>query len=126
MNWLWMIVRFIVFYFLQSEGNKMVQRTKAKGALVYLKTLNKVRKSLLAALVIVFGFQLVVFSFFSMITIGLWLLPWEIETKLWIGFGLASFTFVIPCAICIYLFQEKLWFKVSQAEQMIDKIDEAA
>lgn len=104
----------------------MVQKTKAKSTLIYLKTLNKVRKSLLAAMIMIFGFQVVVFSFLAMITIGLWLLPWELETKLWVGFGLASITFVIPFAFCIYLFQEKLWYKVSQAEKMIEKIDKAA
>lgn len=126
MPWIWMIIRFVVFYFLQSEGNKMIRKTKAKSALVYLKILNKVRKSLLALMVMVFGFQIVAFSFLAMITIGLWLLPWELETKLWIGFGLASTTFVVPFAVCLYLFQEKVWYKVSQAEQMIDKVDEAA
>ena len=126
MNILWALLRLLVSYFLQREEKRIFQKTQAKGVLIYLKTLNGVRRSLMAAMLIFFIFQVVAFSFACMIGFGLWLLPWELETKLWVGFGLSATGFIVPILICAFVFQEKIWYKVSQADQWIDKIDDAA
>lgn len=126
MNIIWLIGRFLLFFFLQNEEKKLVKRTQVKGVLIYLKTVNNVRRSLMMGLGLIFAFQIVVFAFFGMMICGLWLTPIELETKIWIAFGVSSCLFLIPLAICLYCFQEKIWFKVSQAEQWIDKVEKAS
>lgn len=126
MNLVWMLLRFIVGYFLRAEEKRLIQQTQAKGLLIYLKTINGIRQTLMAALILLFAFQIVAFSFACMIGFGLWLLPWELETKLWVGFSLSTVGFIVPFLACAYLFQEKIWYKVSQAEQWVDNFEDAA
>lgn len=104
----------------------MIKKTEAKGVLIYLKTVNGIRRTLMGVMTLFFVFQVVVLSFFSTLVFSLWLAPWELETKLWIGLGVSFCLFFIPFCFFTYMLQEKIWYKVSQAEQWLDKIEDQA
>jgi hypothetical protein len=98
---------------------KALQRVKQKGLLVYLKTLQVLRKSLALSLLVFFTLQLMLVGFVGSLTIGIWLIPTTPETKLWILLATFGTLFLIPALILTYILSEKFWFKASGAQKII-------
>lgn len=95
-------------------------QVKKKAILIYLKTLQATRRSIMIALLVFFTLQLMVFAFFGFAVTAIWLLPIpDVTTKLFMLLGFFSFIFLIPAlALCFFL-SERFWFRHSGVEQML-------
>ena len=113
-----------IFFFLirQFLYRKAVNRAKKEGLLFYLKALQVIRKSILGSLGLVFAFQMLIFGFVGVITVGVLLLPQDTDFKLWLLFGIFSALFVIPAFILSVALSEKVWFRISGAEKMMSDL----
>lgn len=98
---------------------KAANRLRKKGVLVYLRTLQALRKGLAGSIFLFLFLQLMLFGFIGTIVIGVFLLPQETETKLWILFGVFGAFFALPFISLLVLFSERVWYKLSGAEQMV-------
>lgn len=117
MHWL----RKIFSYFLgQLAYQYAFKLAKQKAMLIYLKTLQAMRRSLLLAILVFCFLQIMIFSFFGLSITAIWLLPTQdLNTKLYILLGFFGFLFVVPALGFVYLLSERFWFRLSGAEQML-------
>lgn len=113
-------VRKLFTYFLgQVAYQYAFGQVKKKALLLYLKTLQATRRSIIVGLAIFFILQLMIFGFLGAIITAVWLLPEDVNTKLYILLGFFGFLFLIPLiGLCIFL-SERVWFRASGAEQML-------
>lgn len=95
---------------------------KKQGLLIYLKALNGVRLGTLAFILLFVFFNMMVFSLFALVILGVWLLPVDFQTKLFYLLGLFGFLFITSMAILIWAFSEKTWLKQSGATEMIKNL----
>ena len=110
----------VLFYFLQSFlYAKAVTRVREKGILVYLKTLQVVRRSLIGAIAVFFVLQLMALGFIGTVLVGVFLCPTDTETKLWILFGVFGTMFVLASGLLAVLLSDRVWYKVSGAREMM-------
>ena len=96
------------------------KKIKRKALLVYLKTLQAVRRSIIVAVCVFFALQIIVFSFFGVVVTGIWLLPVsETSTKLFILLGFFGLLMIVSTiGLCVFL-SERHWLKLSGAEQLL-------
>ncbi|MES3037064.1 MAG: hypothetical protein V4736_04080 [Bdellovibrionota bacterium] len=120
MGW---IIDAILFNFGAKIFQKGTEGLKKKGILVYLKTLQVVRKSLLTFVAIFFLLQLMVLGFAGVIVTGAMLSPLELETKLWILFGASGALFLIPLVFLMILLSDKFWFHASGAKNLLNSAE---
>ena len=105
------------------QGRWAINQTKKAGLLYYLRFLSAVRKSLMGILVVIFAFQIFLFSFIGLLLTGIYLSPTDFETKIWILFGLCGFTFFLTLFVLVIAFSQKTWLKYSGAKDMILKMN---
>lgn len=115
-----LIGKFISYFLSQMAYRYAFRHFKTKALLIYLKTIQATRRSLIVALLAFFALQLMIFGFLGSVIVGVWLLPiTDLSTKLIILFGFFSCIFLIPAlALCFFL-SERFWFRHSGAEQML-------
>lgn len=118
MKWLADIFYFFVRSLLYRQALKSARR---KGILIYLKTLQVVRRSLAASIFVFFILQSLFFGFMGCIVTGVFLLPEELHTKLWILLGVFLTLFLVPLASLIILLSDRMWFKLSGAQKMLSE-----
>lgn len=96
------------------------KKIKRKALLVYLKTLQAVRRSIIVAVCVFFALQIIVLSFFGVVVTGIWLLPVsETSTKLFILLGFFGLLLIVSTiGLCVFL-SERHWLKLSGAEQLL-------
>ena len=112
--------KFILFLLKTISYNFAVNKAKKKGLLIYLKTLQAVRKSLLFAFMLFLTLQLMMLGFVGLVASGVWLLPLEDQSqRLWILFAVFAAFFTIPLIGLFVLFNEKNWLKISGAENLL-------
>jgi hypothetical protein len=116
-----MIFKVISLLLKLYEGHRLIQVTKKKGILLYLKILQAVRTSIVGALILFFALQIFIFSVVGIILTGLYLAPFENETKAWILLGLCGTVVLLVGIGLSYVFSEKTWFKYSGVNQFIPK-----
>lgn len=118
MNWvketLWFALRTLVV----RQTAKSLER---KGLLFYLKGLQVARLGLAGSLAVFCFLQLMIFGFIGALVSGVLLLPEELNTRLWILFGVFAALFLLPLIGLLILFSERLWFRLSGAEEMMKK-----
>lgn len=118
MSWVFSLLSYVLRGYIYRFTMKSLRK---KGLLIYLKFLQILRKSLLLAAVIFFALQMMLFGFMGALVSGIWLLPFEsTEAKLTVLFVLFSLMFLVPFSCLFFLFSERLWYKVSGAEQLIN------
>lgn len=103
------------------EGHRLIQESKKKGILMYLKLLQAVRTSIVGALIVVFALQIFVFAVVGVVLTSLFLVPIENETKAWILLGLCGTIVLFVGIVLSRIFSEKTWFKHSGVDQLISK-----
>lgn len=116
-----MILKVISIIFKVVEGHRLIAETKKKGLLAYLKVLQMLRKSILAMLFVIFIIQIFIFSMIGFVLCGLYLAPFEVETKVWILFSLCAFVISVIGVVLSYLFSEKTWFNLSGVKDQISR-----
>ena len=119
MSWL----RKLFSYFLgQMAYQYAFGRVKRKAVLIYLKTLQAMRRSLMVALVIFCFLQLMIFGFLGVVVTMIWLLPQDTNTKLYILLCFFGFIFLIPLMAVCFVLSERLWFRLSGVEKLLKEI----
>jgi flagellar basal body-associated protein FliL len=92
-----------------------VTRIKKQGMLFYLRTLQAVRRSLLAVVAFICCLQLMVLGLIGAIVTGVLLTNTDPQTKLWILLGVSLLILVLPMIGLAMLFSEKAWLQASGA-----------
>ncbi len=108
------------FIFKQLAFNFAVSRLKNKALLVYLRTLQFARRSLLFAFILFSFFQLMILGFVGSIVTGVWMIPIDdTQVKLWIILGIFAAMFLIPILFLLIFFSEKHWYQISGAQEFV-------
>jgi hypothetical protein len=118
MNWL---IDLLIYFLRAVLYKQAVRRAKVRGVLLYLKTLQIARLSLMGLLAIFVVMQLLIFGFFGAVITGVWLLPQDENIKLWILFGVFTLFCLITSGFLLFAFSEKIWYRLSGAEEMVEK-----
>ena len=63
--------------------------------------------------------QMMIIGFIGTIIAGIFLLPQDFESKVWILFFVFIGLFIIPFAVLIYALSEKIWYKASGADELL-------
>jgi len=103
---------------------KAVRGVRKKGVLAYLKALQVIRAGLAGSLFLFLFLQLMVVGFVGSVVVGVFLLPQDLEVRLWILFGVFATFFVLPLIILLVVFSERVWYKMSGAEKMVSELRE--
>lgn len=119
MSW----VRKIFSYFLGQMAYQFVfGQVKKKATLIYLKTLQAMRRSLVAALAVFCILQLMIFGFLGAVVTSIWLLPHDVNTKLYFLLSFFAVIFILPFVALCFALSERLWFRLSGAEKILKEI----
>lgn len=94
-------------------------QVKRKALLIYLKTLQAMRRSIILAFLIFCFIQLMVLGFLGTAVTAIWLLPQDTNTKLYILLGFFAFLFTIPFLALCFILSERMWFRFSGAEKLL-------
>jgi hypothetical protein len=114
MYWIRQILSFLV-------GQYTAKLVRKKAMLAYLRILQLARQSLIAAFLIYFILQTMVLGFLGAVITGIWLLPYELETKLYVLLGTFGFLFLLPAIGLMFVFSERLWFEASGAKKLMEE-----
>jgi hypothetical protein len=106
--------------FVYKQTGKILQK---KAVLIYLKTLQTFRKTLAGSLFLFVFLQLMLVGLVGALVVGVFLLPQELETKLWILLSVFLLFFILPFFTLLILFSEKIWFQASGAEKMVSDLN---
>lgn len=99
----------------------MLSSLKKKGVLFYLKVLQVTRKSLIGAILVFSILQIMLFGFLGSLVAGIFLLPEPLEIKIWILLVTCLGLFLIPLILLTYFLSERVWYKASGADEMMDQ-----
>lgn len=117
-----LIVRLILFVIGHQAKLRVIKEAKRHGVVAYMKALQGTRRGLIAALAAFFILQLMLLSFVGALVTGLLLWEAEIELKMQILFGVFLSLFALPFLGLVVLFNERLWYKVSGAQKMVEDL----
>ena len=96
---------------------------RSKGVLYYLKTLRATRRGLIGFMCVILVLQTMMLSLLGALVAGVFLAVADSELRLWILLGVFSVMFLLPFIAIIALFSEKLWYRASGAEKMVEQLD---
>lgn len=116
-DFLFMLIRSFLY-------KKAARSIRKKGVLAYLRALQVIRKSLAGSIFLFVFLQLMVVGFVGSIVVGVFLIPQDLEVRLWILLGVFGVFFLLPLFVLMYVFSEKVWFKLSGAEKMVADLQE--
>jgi hypothetical protein len=116
-DFLFMLIRSFLY-------KKAANSLRKKGILAYLKALQVLRKSLAGSIFLFLFLQLMLVGFIGSIVVGVFLIPQDLEIRLWVLFGVFAFFFVVPMVVLLFVFSEKVWYKLSGAEKMVADLQE--
>jgi CBS domain containing-hemolysin-like protein len=111
--------KILTFFIRQLAFKYLFNQLRQRAVLIYLKTLQVTRQSLLIAIALFIMLQLMVFGFIGTVITAVWLWPTSIENKLMSLLLIFAFLLVVPLFGLIFFFSERYWFKASGAAQMI-------
>ncbi|MCM0605986.1 MAG: hypothetical protein KA715_07835 [Xanthomonadaceae bacterium] len=97
------------------------RRLQSKGILFYLKALRALRGGVQGSLIVFHFLQTIMLSFLCAVTAEVFLAVEDQHTRLLMLLGFFSFLFVIPFIGVAALFSEKLWYRASGAEKMVEE-----
>jgi hypothetical protein len=119
LNLIW---RLVLFFLGQQAKRRALREMKKRGVVAYMKTLQGTRYALMGALAAFCILQIMALSLLAAIACGVWLLDLETDTKLQILLGCFGALFALPFLGLIVLFSERLWYKASGAQKMVDEL----
>lgn len=119
MSW---IKKFLAYFLGQAAYQYTFGQIKKRATLIYLKTLQAARRSLILTISVFFILQMMVLSFLGLVITGVWLMPLDdTQTKLYILFSFFGFAFFVPLIGLCFLLSDRVWFRLSGAEQLLKK-----
>jgi hypothetical protein len=105
---------------------RLIRDAKRQGIVTYLKVLQGSRRALAGLLIAVFVLQLMILSFVGAVVAGVWLLDVEPAMKLWILFGIFAGGFTLPALVLAIALSERVWYKASGAEKIVEDLRKSA
>ena len=105
---------------------RAVREAKRHGIIAYLKVLQGSRRALAGVFAAFFILQLMMLSFVGAIVSGVWLLEYDLSTKLWILFGVFSSLFALPALAILIALNERVWYKASGAAKIVEDLRKSA
>lgn len=119
MTW---ILRFLFRWISDYAKVKAVSKARQKGLLVYLKTIQGTRRAIIGVIVGIVALQVMILSGFGALITGILLWDHEFAAKIEILFWIFAGMFFVPLLILIVLLSERLWFKISGAQELGAKL----
>jgi len=98
---------------------KAARSIRKKAVLAYLRALQITRASLAGFIALFLFLQLMLVGFIGSVVVGVFLIPQDLEVRLWILFAVFSLFFLVPLAALLFAFSEKVWYRHSGAEKMV-------
>ncbi|MCB0408550.1 MAG: hypothetical protein KDD34_10115 [Bdellovibrionales bacterium] len=121
MNWCSLILKLVFETFLKRV---LLFKVKQRSLLIYLKSLQIARRSLIGLLAVFCFVQLLLFTFCGTLISAAFLFIEDPQQRLWVLFGgFAGLTLLFLMGIA-YLFSERVWFEASGAREMMEKLGE--
>jgi hypothetical protein len=119
LTWVWRIFLYFAGEYIKGQ---VVTRAKRRGVAAYLRALQGTRHAVLIALGAFFFFHAILLAGFGALVTGMLLLDLERRTMLEILFGIFLALFLIPVTAIAIGMSERLWYKVSGAQKMVEDI----
>lgn len=101
---------------------RLLSEARKRGTLTYLRTVQTVRRLLLAALIGLLVLQAMIMAAFGALVTGFMLWDADHALKLQILFGIFLGITLVPLGILVVLFSERLWYRLSGAERMVENL----
>lgn len=121
-TWLtWLLKWLVKWWFGQAKLNA-VEQAKANGIQAYLKLLRGAKLTLAGGIAALFFLQMFAFGLALMLSAAMFLLPLDLEMKLWLVFGLGALLFFAPLIILLFLFSDRIWYRATGAEKMVNQV----
>lgn len=119
MNW---ILRLIFFLIGHRAKLQVIREAKRHGVVAYMRALQGTRRVLILALLAFLVLQLMLLSLVGAVVTGV--LLWEADPtlKLQVLFGVSLAVFAIPALGLTIVFSERLWYRLSGAQKMVDDL----
>jgi hypothetical protein len=123
LRFIWRLVLMLIRH---QAKLRLLTEVKKKGAIAYLRAVNGSRRFLIGALVAFILLQFMVLAGFGALITGFMLWEADHALKLQILFGVFVGLFSVPALFLSFLFSERLWYKASGAEKIIDAVHKSA
>jgi hypothetical protein len=105
---------------------RFVAKAKKTGTIAYLRAVNGSRRLLIGVLVAFILLQSMVLAGFGALITGFMLWEADQTLKLQVLFTIFMGMFTIPALMLFILFSEKLWYKASGAEKLVNDLRKSA
>lgn len=103
--------------------DRLVRVLRQRGLLAYLRVLQTSRYFLIGALATFLLLQMMILAGFGAIVAGFLLLDYDFERKLQILLIVFSTLFALPFLGLLCLFNQRLWYRVSGAQKMMNDLN---
>lgn len=105
---------------------RFLAEAKKTGTIAYLRAVNGSRRFLIGALAAFLLLQFMVLAGFGALVTGFMLWEADQTLKLQILFAIFVGLFGIPALLLAFLFSERLWYKASGAEKLVNALRKSA
>jgi len=117
-----LILRILLSIIGNQAKIRLLREAKKRGVLVYLKTVQGTRRLLIGLLLGFFVLQMMVFAFVGALVSGLYLMDLQAEWRWQLIFIFCTVFFALPFLVLLFLFSERLWFKASGAQALLEDL----
>ena len=122
MNLRWLTTA--ICYFFQGLFFKAAWRQyQKKGVLAYLKALQALRRGVAGSILVFIFLQTLVIGLIGVSVVTVFLVTEDHRTRLWILLGAFSLLLIVPAFGIGFLMSERTWFRLSGAEQLVERIN---
>jgi hypothetical protein len=119
LSWIFRILFFLIG---QRAKVQIIREAKKHGVLAYLKMLQGSRRVLMVALAAFLILQLMLLSLVGALVSGFMLWDTDFQFKMQVLFGMFLALFALPFIGLLILFSERLWYKASGAQKMVEDL----
>lgn len=119
MSWL---IKIGWFLYTRHLENRLVSNVKRQSVMAYLRILQSSRFFFIGALASFLLLQIMILAGFGALITGFYLIDYDYQRKLEILFVLFLLIFIIPLGCLIWLFNERLWYRLSGAQKLVEEM----
>lgn len=119
---LYFVLRIFFKAWMKKGQQDVVSDIKAKSIVAYLRLLNGARMSLVGIVTVFLVMQLIVFGLALMVGTAVFLVPIDMNLKLWALFALGGLLFLVPILGISILLSQRLWYRASGADKMVSDL----
>jgi len=116
------VLRLILMLAGHHAKMRFLREAKKMGTLAYLRALQGSRRLAIAALGAFLVLQFMVLAAFGALVTGFMLWDQDYTFKLQVLFAIFAGMFALPASLLVILFSERLWYRASGAEKLVDDL----